>query len=202
MDKMLEKAGVNTIIIDGAIPEGSHAWNLVQIDGLWYHVDATNDDVNNNMFFLKTDRYMQEHDYTWDAKLFPNVNKEFVIPLKVTVKVDDKLIEFDVLPYINQDNRTMVPIRFISEKLGATVDWNNENRSVTIKNGKTTLVMTIDSNTVLANGTTGYMDTTAIIRQDRTMVPLRFVSEYLGATVNWDQVNQIAHIYSAGYAYN
>ncbi len=202
MDKMLEKAGIKTIIIDGAIPEGTHAWNLVLIEGLWYHVDATNDDTNNNIFFLKTDSYMKDHNYSWDAKLFPIASTEFVAPLKVSVTVDGKLVEFDAQPYINQDARTMVPIRFVSEKLGAIVDWNEASRTVTIKSKATTLAMTIDSNAVLQNGTTGYMDTTAVIKQNRTMVPLRFISEYLGAKVDWDNTNLIAHIYSAEYALN
>lgn len=202
MDKMLEKVGIKTIIIDGAIPEGTHAWNLVLIEGLWYHVDATNDDTNDNIFLLKTDKYMRDHNYSWDATLFPNANTEFVVPLKVSVTVDGKQVEFDAQPYINQDNRTMVPIRFVSEKLGAIVDWDEASRTVTIKSKTTTLAMAIDSNAVLQNGTTGYMDTTAVIKQNRTMVPLRFISEYLGAIVNWDKINLIAHIYSAEYALN
>lgn len=200
MDKMLEKAGIKTIIIDGSIPEGSHAWNLVFIEGLWYHVDATNDDTNNNLFFLKTDKYMRDQSYTWASNLFPYAKTEFKIPLKISVTVDGSQVEFDTQPYINQDNRTMIPIRFVSEKLGATIAWDAESRTVTIKNSSVTLSMTIDSNTVLKNGVPGHMDTTAVIKQDRTMVPLRFVSEYLGATVDWDSGNQIAHIYSAEFA--
>jgi hypothetical protein len=202
MDKMLERVGVKSIIIDGDIPEGPHAWNLVQIEGTWYHVDATNDDTNSNKFLLKTDQYMRSQSYTWDSQLFPLATKVFVVPLKVTVIVDGKLMEFDAQPYINKDNRTMVPIRFVSERLGAEVTWDSITRSVIIENRQTRLTMTIDSNTIMQDGTASSMDTTAVIRQDRTMVPLRFISEYLGATVDWDATNLTANIYSAGYAAN
>ena len=56
---------------------------------------------------------------------------------EVKVLVDGKAISFpDMKPYINQDNRTMVPIRFIAEELGAAVDWNQADKRVTIEKDK------------------------------------------------------------------
>lgn len=83
----------------------------------------------------------------------------------------------EVPPTILND-RTMVPIRLIAEGLGAQVEWLEESRSVTINSGSKTLSFVIGQ---LLEG----MDTPATILNFRTMVPLRYVSENLGARVMW-----------------
>ena len=200
MDKMLESVGIKSIIIDGSIPEGNHAWNLVQLDGLWYHVDATNDDINNNKYYLKTDTYMRDNNYIWNSTLFPKSLVEYIEPRFVKVFVDGQEVSFDIKPYINRENRTMVPVRFVSERLGAAVSWNNAQRIVTVKNNSDDIQMTIGNLTVLLNGANSQMDTAAILKSGRTLVPLRFISEYLGASVNWNSANQTVNIYSKTYA--
>lgn len=197
MDKMLESAGIKTIIIDGSIPEGTHAWNLVLLDGIWYHVDATNDDTNNNKYYLKTDAFMLDNDYKWNASLFPYASTDYKEPpARVKVFVDNQEVSFDIQPFINSDNRTMVPVRFVSESLGASVYWDEAKHLVTIINGQDEIRMTINDRTILLNGVSFQMDTEAILKDGRTMVPLRFISEYLGATVDWDPKNSIVHVYS------
>ena len=92
----------------------------------------------------------------------------------------------DTAPVINSDNRTLVPIRFVSEALDATVDWNEEARTVTITRGETVIVMTIGEESYTVNGEARTTDTAPIINEDsRTLVPVRFVSEALGATVDY-----------------
>ena len=87
---------------------------------------------------------------------------------------------FDVAPYIEpSSNRTMVPIRFIAEALGATVSWNNATQTDTISLYDKTL--TIVLNTQLPNN----MGSSMLIN-DRLFVPIRYVSEQLGARVDWD----------------
>jgi len=197
MDKMLENAGIRSIIIDGSIPEGTHAWNLVSLDGVWYHVDATNDDENNNKYYLKTDAFMKANAYKWDSSLFPSASTDYKDPpARVKVFVDKQEVSFDIQPYINSDNRTMVPVRFVSESLGASVYWDEAQHLVTIINGQDEIRMTINERIVLLNGVSFEMDTEAILKDGRTMVPLRFISEFLGATVDWDSINSIVHIYS------
>lgn len=91
-----------------------------------------------------------------------------------------------VVPTVNDDDRTMVPVRFISEAFGADVDWNKASQIVTIvKDGKT-VEMTIGSKDYKADGASKTMDTAAVIANDRTMVPLRAVSEALGLEVYWN----------------
>lgn len=104
----------------------------------------------------------------------------------VRVKVDGKIVEFpDVQPFIDESNRTQVPVRFVSEALGAKVTWDGKLRVVTIKKDTDTIVLRIGENRAVKNQTEYTLDTKAIIKFDRTFVPLRFVSEVLGANVKW-----------------
>ncbi|HCU07973.1 MAG TPA: hypothetical protein DF480_03220 [Clostridiales bacterium] len=102
----------------------------------------------------------------------------------------------DVRPYIDDNDRTMMPVRFIAERLGAAVEWNGQTNQVTIRSGDRTIVMTIGSKTYTVNGVVHTMDTEPIIVQgwNRTVVPIRFVSEALGRAVEWDAVNRLVLI--------
>lgn len=91
----------------------------------------------------------------------------------------------DVAPIIRND-RTMLPARFVAENLGADVKWDNDERKVTITKGDTTIIITIDSQTALVNGETIVLDSPAFIENDRTYIPLRFIAEKLGASVEWN----------------
>ena len=93
----------------------------------------------------------------------------------------------DVAPMII-DDRTMVPIRFIAEAFGAEVQWMAEARGVVIKLDEKTLNMTIG---VKAQG----MDVAPVIVNDRTMVPLRYISEQLDANVIWNSESRSIDIY-------
>lgn len=103
------------------------------------------------------------------------------------LQVDNIPLFSDVKPYIDRNNRVMVPYRVIAQALGAKVHWNDKDRSVTLQKGENTVVLTIDQKTVYFNGKAVTMDTAAVIRDNRTMVPVRYVGELLGAFVHWDQ---------------
>lgn len=104
----------------------------------------------------------------------------------VRVRVHGSFLAFDAEPYIDSSNRTMVPLRAISEALGIAVQWEANGRTVTLRKDGTSVVLTIGSQRVLVNGQEQLMDTVPVIKSNRTMVPLRFISEYLGAQVHWD----------------
>lgn len=108
---------------------------------------------------------------------------------KITVKVNGEIINFDVDPYID-NGRTMVPIRFISEALGAKVDWNGTYRLVTITLNDMKIEQKIDKTVAIVNGQEVSFDMPAVIKNDRTMVPVRFVSEALGANVVWEELTR------------
>ncbi len=111
----------------------------------------------------------------------------------ITVSINGKTVDFsaydNVLPYIESD-RTLVPIRALAESMGFTVDWADETRTVTVKGGNTEIVLTIDSDKATVNGETYTLDVPARITSDRTFIPLRFVSENMGAKVDWNDADR------------
>ncbi len=87
--------------------------------------------------------------------------------------------------YINEASRTMVPVRAVSQAFGADVEWLPESRSVVIHKENREIRLTIDSTIATVDGAEVTLDSAAVIRADRTMVPLRFIGEALGTTVSF-----------------
>jgi len=100
----------------------------------------------------------------------------------------------DAAPY-NPSGTTLVPLRGILEALGAEVLWHGETRQVEIKRNGLNVMLTIDSNIATVNGQEVTMIEPAQIINDRTMIPLRFVSENLGYKVDWYSETQMIDIY-------
>ena len=106
----------------------------------------------------------------------------------VKVTLDGNEIYFpDAKPFIDQRDRVLVPIRFVSEALGALVDWENESRTAVIKQGNDEIRYTVYQPMAYLNGEMMVMDTYGILKDERTLVPIRFISELLGCTVVWDE---------------
>ena len=101
----------------------------------------------------------------------------------IPVFIDNWRVAFDVDPYVNK-GITMVPIRAIAEGLGATVNYAD--RVVTFTLAGKAVRLTIGSMDALVGGQTVTMPTAAVIKSNRTYVPLRFVSENLGAIVDYE----------------
>ncbi len=105
----------------------------------------------------------------------------------VTVKIDGAAVAFpDQKPYIDSNDRTLVPMRAPMEAMDATVDWDNAARQAIFEKDGTTVVFTIGSRTYTINGVNKTMDTQAVITGDRTCIPIRYAAEAIGATVGWD----------------
>ena len=114
---------------------------------------------------------------------------------QVRVKVNGAQVDFpDAMPYIDTNNRVMVPVRFVSEQLGAKVEWDKVAMRVTVTDGDKEVLLTIGNKEVMVNGEARTLDTAAVLKGTRTYVPLRFVSEALGANVRWDGKVRIAYI--------
>ena len=106
----------------------------------------------------------------------------------VTVRVNGEDITFEdpeALPKI-MNNRTMLAARAFYEKIGAKVDWNGKARTVTVSKDKGKIVLTIGSNKALVNGKEVALDSAATIVNDKTYIPVRFVSEAFGYKVKYD----------------
>jgi len=115
----------------------------------------------------------------------------------VRVAVDGEIISFpDQQPYINSDNRTLVPVRAPMEAMGCNVDWSDQARQATITKNDTTAIFTIGSNTYTVNGETKTMDTQAVITGGRTAFPIRFAAEAMGAEVKWSDASRIVHLFT------
>ncbi|MFP4978391.1 copper amine oxidase N-terminal domain-containing protein [Paenibacillus sp. CN-4] len=106
----------------------------------------------------------------------------------IQVQVNGTNIAFsDAEPYLDAQQRVQLPLRFVSETLGAKVAWNAANKQATITLGNNTLVVQAGSNTYKINGKSKTSDTAAVYRDSHTFVPLKVVAEGLGVGLNWDQ---------------
>ncbi|MEC0232933.1 copper amine oxidase N-terminal domain-containing protein [Paenibacillus kribbensis] len=111
----------------------------------------------------------------------------------IEVLLNAKKIQFpDAKPFQDSNDYVMVPIRFVSEALGAKVGWEKTDGllAVSIKNDTHAVNMTVGQNTATVDGQTKTYETKIILKQNRTFVPLRLVSEGLGQTVEWDKVSR------------
>ena len=105
---------------------------------------------------------------------------------EISVTVDGKTVNFpDAKPFIDANGRTLIPVRFVTESLGATVEWNEEYQRANIKKDNVEIMIIINDRRFVVNGRIKTMDTEAILKDGRTFVPIRYVAEELGATVGW-----------------
>ncbi len=117
----------------------------------------------------------------------------------VTVTVNGASVTFpDQQPYIDSNDRTLVPMRAPMEAIGCTVEWNDSLRQATIQKDGTVVVFTIGSTVYTVNGEAKQMDTIAVITGDRTCIPIRYAAEAVGATVGWDNATRTVGITTGG----
>ena len=105
---------------------------------------------------------------------------------QLSIYYNDKKISFpDIAPFINSNQRIMVPLRFISQEMGYEVNWDDSEQKISIKSLENQMDLWIGKNLVRRNSQLFAGDSTPIIHNGRTMVPLRMVSELLGCKVTW-----------------
>lgn len=85
------------------------------------------------------------------------------------------------------NNRTLVPLRSIFEELGATVNFDQNSKTVTATKGNTNVWLKIGSKSTKVNGKSLNIDVPAQVIKGKMFVPLRFISESLGSTVSWNK---------------
>ena len=123
---------------------------------------------------------------------FKEIEKGSVIRMTIgdiEMSANDRVFYNDVAPVI-VDNRTMVPIRVITELLGGTADWNEETKEVTLTIDGKVIRMTVG--VVLEK-----YGVAPVIINGRTYVPIRFVADELGAETSWDEATKTVTIYTA-----
>lgn len=118
------------------------------------------------------------------------------------VLVNNQKLQSSFTPYVS-GSRTFVPIRELTEGLGATVDWNNSAKSAKITLNEKEVTLKIDSKAVYVNGSKKILHDKAVPRmatyrsqgnETKTMVPLRFLSEAFGFEVGWDNKTKTASV--------
>ena len=98
------------------------------------------------------------------------------------------------------DNRTLLPVRAIVEKMGGAVDWNGETQEVTLNCGIDEIRLVIDSTTAYLNDETQTLDVAPVVINDRTMLPIRFIAESFKFDVDWNGEEQKVTITKAATA--
>ncbi|MDF2627511.1 MAG: Cell wall hydrolase/autolysin [Symbiobacteriaceae bacterium] len=121
----------------------------------------------------------------------PSARAEVLAQIRVTV--EGQPLEMPVPPVIVED-RTLVGLRSVGEAVGGELTWNQATRQATVTRGSDTIVVTVGSKQALVNGQVVELQIAPQIVNDRTMVPLRFIVEALGGTVEWDPATRTAHI--------
>ena len=105
--------------------------------------------------------------------------------IKITVN-GERISLPDAQPFIDENGRTQVPVRFVSEALGADVGWDGNTKTVTVEQARNKISLVVGKSEYTVNSKKMEMDTSVIIVEDRTFVPARYVAEALGAEVDWD----------------
>ena len=134
--------------------------------------------------------FVEDENWTNNSTAAPVASVQPVAPT-LNIFLNGRAVETDASLF-TENGRTMVPFRFINEALGAEVGWDNKNNQVTatsyngviirLKIGETDMFVTKDGKQSVI-----HMDAAAMIKNDRTFIPVRYVAEALGLKIGWDQ---------------
>jgi hypothetical protein len=127
--------------------------------------------------------------FVWSLVLVLVLSSVTAFADEIVITIDSDKVEFTEdlgFPFIDENNRTLVPFRATLEKFGAQVEWNNEDRIAIASKGEIVVQVPIDKNYILKNDEEVTIDTAARIVNGRTYLPIRAVIEAFGAEVQWD----------------
>ncbi len=152
-------------------------------------------------YFFDANCYTIELDLVSDAKYvkpekapIPSRTEKTEIKMTIdslTASVNGESKMLDAAPII-RNSRTMLPVRFVAENLGATVGWDAETQTVTVSGDGVSVEIVIGKAFAKVNGENVVLDSPAFIENSRTYLPVRVVAENLGATVAWDDSTKTA----------
>jgi hypothetical protein len=119
---------------------------------------------------------------------------------RIRATVDDATVQFPDVQPVMINGRVMVPVRGVFEHMSAVVVWDEASRTVTAQHGTDTIRLPIDSRNATINEREVALDSPATLYAGRTIVPLRFLSESLGASVEWVAATRTVQINTNGAA--
>ena len=153
--------------------------------------------------------YFSENNGRYSYAIYLHLSKskidEYLQEGDAYVQLNDHILGFSQPPVMEND-RTLVPMRFLFEQMGAAVTWDDATQTATATVPVTTeeemqtfglaeeksVAISVDNTTATVNGSAATMDVPARLINDKTMVPLRFLSENLGFDVQWDEATRTA----------
>lgn len=147
-------------------------------DGIYWQQLYSNDDISSV--------------YKTEKEVIINGSEKIVIPEfdnNIALRLENEYLSCENAPVV-VDGTTLVPIRVIAEKLGATVEWGIWQATVAKDNKE--IVLTMDLDIAKVNGSNKKLETNVILHNGTMMVPARFVAEQFGYTVSYDSENNIA----------
>ena len=203
-------ADINRTVPEGEIAVEVYGDALRAFDGVWG--DPSNNDKDGhkpNQKFVyednKTEEFDAPHRFVADGYIVVGTKntediqdaskqKEVILVINsTTYTVDGVEKTATAAPFIDANNRTMVPLRLVSEEFGAKVDYARDEKGVgtiTIYKEGTTLQFKNGSKVMNKNGIQIPMDTAAVIKDDVTYVPFKFVANGLNAGYSFDQATK------------
>jgi len=180
--KVTDNVGVTQLFVGmnkvDVLPDGSFMTYVMLAEG------------ENSIAVVAYDAAGNKGTQTIKATYTPAVDNKTVLVLTIgtdIVSVNGKATSIDAAPEI-VNSRTFVPIRFIAESFGATVEWLPETQGITITLGDHTIGLQIGNATAVIDGTIVSLSAAPYIKNGRTMVPLRVISEAFGGDVVWEPV--------------
>lgn len=112
----------------------------------------------------------------------------------IQVVVDGQVVQFEGTQPQMRGDYVMIPLRGVFERLGATVDWRSFDQSISAKRGETKVDLKINDHNAWVNGQQIYVPSAPIVSDGSTLVPIRFISESLGARVDWNPSSRVVSI--------
>lgn len=114
---------------------------------------------------------------------------------EISVLIDDIPIIFDTALPLIKDSTTLIPLRKVSESLGAKIEWDEENKTITGTKKNKIFILTLDSNLAKINGESIELIAAPLVIEGSTMVPARFIAESLDMYVEWQEDIRTVKIY-------
>lgn len=114
----------------------------------------------------------------------------------VLLKINEYYIIYTApkAPYMDQQNRLMIPLRSISELIGADVKYDSSKKTASISMNRSTLEVTIDSSIVRINGVSTKMNTKPVLNENSVFVPLKFLIEAFKLDSTWDKNRNLVSV--------
>ncbi len=117
---------------------------------------------------------------------------------QISVTINDAPVDFPEAQPQFIHGRVLVPMRGVFEQMGANVRWNQANQSIRAEKDGRVIRLKIGSRDASVDGRTVHLDVPAMIVEGSTLVPIRFLSESLGAQVGWNESSQLVSIMTSG----